>query len=192
MRNLKETFALYFTGLRAALSSTPSMPKAQIAFIDMVWRYVLGLSFRLDRLIARWMNGTLPKSGAPRPARARVHTPGKARRFPLPSHARWLIRRMPATGIGAFGGQLQHLLANDAQMRAFLEAAPQARRLLGPLGRAFGINIQDPLASPPPRPAARAKPKAALPAIAPPMPPAPTQSRAPFPIPHPAVAFLRR
>ena len=140
MRTLKDTLALYFTGLRAALSSNPSMPKARIAFIDLVWRYVLSLSVRLDRLVARWKNGTLPAPRAPQPGRTR-----KARtvppRFPLPRHPGWLIRRMPATGIGVFGGQLAHLLATDTELRDFLKAAPQARRLLGPVCRMFGIAL---------------------------------------------------
>ena len=152
MRTLKDTLALYFTGLRAALSSNPSMPKARIAFIDLVWRYVLSLSVRLDRLVTRWKNGTLPAPRAPQPGRTR-----KARtappRFPLPRHPGWLIRRMPATGIGVFGGQLAHLLATDTELRDFLKAAPQARRLLGPVCRMFGVTMPAPPAAPAATPA---------------------------------------
>jgi hypothetical protein len=151
MRTLADTFALYFTGLRAALATTMSMPKDHIAFLEMVWRYVLGLSGRLDRLVARWKNGTLPRPTAPRPGRARkAHAPPA---FRLPRGRKWLIRRMPGTGIGAFGGQLEYLLANDAELAAFLEAAPQARRLLGPVCRMFGVTMPAPPAAPAATPA---------------------------------------
>ena len=193
MRTLKDTLALYFTGLRAALSSNPSMPKARIAFIDLVWRYVLSLSVRLDRLVARWKNGTLPAPRPPCPGRTRkVRTAPP--RFPLPRHPGWLIRRMPATGIGVFGGQLAHLLATDTELRDFLKAAPQARRLLGPVCRMFGIAL--PVA---PGIALPATPVVAFPAPgaaepdAPPSPPPRPESSSPSTIaaPGPIVSFSR-
>jgi len=197
MRTLKDTLALYFTGLRAALSSNPSMPKARIAFIDLVWRYVLSLSVRLDRLVTRWKNGTLPAPRAPQPGRTR-----KARtappRFPLPRHPGWLVRRMPATGIGVFGGQLAHLLATDTELRDFLKAAPQARRLLGPVCRMFGIAlpVTPGVTLPPPPPVmAVPAPQAAQAAEqdAPPNPhPGPeSPSHSPIAAPDPVVSFSR-
>jgi hypothetical protein len=159
-----------------------SLPKPRFAFQAMVWAYILSLSFRLDRLITRWKNGTLPKPRGPRAARQRT-APRAPHRFPLPGGKHWLPRRMPGTGIGAFGGQLRHLLANDAELQALLAAAPQARRMLGPLCRAFGIDVDNPLASPPARPAPNPRPKPA-PSVGPPapwdsapgLPPPPAQS----------------
>jgi hypothetical protein len=175
METLKDRLALYFAGLRAALATTPSMPQAQSTLLAMVWRYVLRLSFRIDRLITRWKAGTLPRPGAPRPGRGRTSAPRAMREFPLPSRPKWLIRRMPGTGIGAFGGQLRHLLENDAELQALLEASPQARRLLGPLCRMFGI-------APPPPPARPLPPTPGLPGAAPP--PAAEPPKAPHPAPH--------
>jgi hypothetical protein len=172
----------------------------------MVWRYLLGLSGRLERLILRWKAGTLPRPRAPRPAGASTQArdreaPRTPPCFPLPRGREWLPRHLPGSGIGVFGGQLRHLLANNAEMRAFLEASPQARRLLAPLCRAFGIDMNNPLVIPPARPAARPRPPAEQAAIPPPWPhPAPPTAPPPVPYPsrgtapatHPAVAFLRR
>jgi hypothetical protein len=193
MRTLAETFSIYFHGLRAAVTTTLSAPRQQIAFADMVWRYILNLSGRLDSLIRRWQNGTLPKSRAPRPpetaapraeaaepAETAEPTPRKPRRFPLPTGHMWLIRRIPATV--AFGSQLRHLLANDADLRAFLKAAPQARRLLNPLCRAFGIEFDKPYGVPLIQAPAPAEP-AARPAPPPPAPPQSPAAPAPPPLP---------
>jgi hypothetical protein len=159
MRNLTETFSVYFTGLRAALAPTVPVSQAHIAFIGMVWRYILGLSGRIDRLVARWKNGTLPKPRAARPARTRK--PRAAPQFRLPRSRNWLPRRLPGTGIGVFGGQLQHLFATDQEFAAFLEAAPQARRMLTPLCRMFGVALPAMPAAAPPTAAPPAAPVAA-------------------------------
>jgi hypothetical protein len=191
MRTLSDTFRLYFAALRGAVAPSSAVPKPQSTLRHMVWHYILSLSGRLDRLITRWKNGSLPTPRGPRAARASATTRNLPR-FPLPSGKNWLARRMPATGIGAYGGQLRHLLTNDAELQAFLAAAPQARRMLGPLCRAFGIDIHNPLAIPPTRQAARLRPKAE-PFVTPPPPPrVEPPPRSTIPIPHPFVAFLRR
>ena len=178
MNTLKDRFTLYFTGLKAALATTSAMPKAKIAFLEMVFRYVLGLAGRLERLVTRWQNGTLPKRRAPRPPRAPVEGRKRAPApFRLPHGRDWLMRRVP--GIGFCGSRLSHLLANDEQMQAFLEAAPQARRLINPLCRMFGIDIDNPLGGAPAHgpPTVPAEPTAASAANLPPRPPRPPRRR---------------
>ena len=198
MNTLKDTFRIYFQTLLGALAPAMSLPKARFDLQAMVWRYVLSLSFQLDRLITRWKNGTLPKPrgpGAPRPPRA-AREPTAARtppRFPLPRGRKWLLRRMPNSGIGNFGGQLAHLLANNAELAALLEASPQARRMLGPLCRAFGINMDNPLGIPPAQPPASPSPTPAPVATPPqaPRPPAESASPATIPAPTAPVSFSR-
>jgi len=193
MNTLSETVAAYFTHFRAAIAAHRSTHQPHFAFLGMVWHYLLGLSFRLDRLIIRWKNGTLPKPSAPRPGRVRAaaRTPP---RFKLPGGRNWLVHRMPASGIGVFGGQLRHLLANHAELRDLLAASPQARRMLGPLCRAFAIDMDNPLVVPAAKPPPRARPDAQSAAIPPPASPPPVESRlhSTIPVPHPFLAFLRR
>jgi len=161
MESLAARFSIYFHGLRAAVTTLRSAPKDLIAFRDRIWRYLMSLSGRIDRLVRRWQNGTLPKPGAPRPGRTRdPDKPRKPPAFILPRGHMWLIRQVPATV--AFGSQLGHLLANDAELREFLKAAPQARRLLNPLCGMFGLTLPAPPAvdSVPPLDLAQAQPAA--------------------------------
>ncbi len=177
MRTLAESFSIYFHGFRAALAPTMPASRAYIDFIGMLWRYILGVSGRLDRLIARWRSGTLPRPRAPRLAPPHPEPPGLDPACPAPEAAgrpapgyrfprsqKWLLRRMPGTGIGAFGSQLQYLMDNDAEFAAFLRAAPQARRLLGPICRMFGVVMPVfPVAEPATNPAPDANPPPASP-----------------------------
>ena len=209
MRSLKETFSLYFHGLKAAVAPTLSMPKERFAFVAAVWHYIFRLSGRLDRLVTRWQNGTLPKpraphpaapqapashSIAPRPGRNRA-TPPAQPKFRLPGGHMWLLRSIQGTAFA--GSQLSHLLAHDPQMQAFLEAAPQARRLINPLCRMFGFDIDKPtgvpvvklttVAQPKPEPEPEPKPEPEPAAAHPQEPPgtvagaAPSASAAPNP-----------
>jgi hypothetical protein len=155
------------------------MPKASIDLIELLWRYVLRLSGRLDRLIARWKNGTLPKPRAPRPSPSQdqtraARTPPKLR---FPHARRWLFRILPNNGF--IRGQLQHLLANNEEFAAFLEAAPQARRLLNPLCRILDIDLDAPYGVPrvKPQPSQQSQPEPA--ATAPPAPSSPPPGPAP-------------
>ena len=149
MKGLQDWFSLYFHGLKAAVAPTLSMPKERFAFVAAVWHYIFRLSHRIDRLIARWKNGTLPKRrppgspqpAAPDPGRTRATPMGKPA-FRLPGGHMWLIRGIQGTAFA--GSQLAHLIATNAELHEFLEAAPQGRRLLNPLCRALGIDFDPP------------------------------------------------
>jgi hypothetical protein len=69
----------------------------------------------------------------------------------------WLIRRIQGTAFA--GSQLAHLIATSAELHAFLEAAPQGRRLLNPLCRALGIDFDRPTGVLLPKPRATPEPK---------------------------------
>ena len=183
---LKDLLALYFHGLKAAVAPTLSMPKERFAFVAAVWHYIFRLSGRLDRLIARWKNGTLPKPRAHQPP-APLHPapqPGDApathRRKPafrLPSSYKWLIHRIQGTAFA--GSQLAHLIATSAELHAFLEAAPQGRRLLNPLCHALGIDFDRPTGVLLPKPTAEPKPQPEPNASPPPQPVRPAQCAPP-------------
>ena len=201
MKSLKETLSTYFTGFRAAVTTTLSAPPARIAFIGFIWAYLLRLSGRVDRLVTRWQNGTLPRPRAPRPPRAPDpdRAPRPAPQFRLPRGRMWLIRQIQGTAFA--GSQLRHLLATDERMQAFLEAAPQAGRMLAPLFRMLGVDPEKPYgvplvkppASPPPEPAPApapcAPPTCAPPTCAPPAPAASPLAPAAAPPADPPLVF---
>jgi len=141
------------------------------------------LSFRLDRLAVRlqrlydrWLANTLP---SPRPRRPRPATPrpkAAPARIPelpipgvgladaparLPRGHGWVLRRIPE--VGSESGRLHEALQNP-HSRAFVEAAPQAARLLRPLCRALGVDLPDWLRLPPrPRRTRKPRPRAEKP-----------------------------
>lgn len=97
---------------------------------------------RLDRLVAHWQAGTLPK---PRPSRTRQprrKQPDSDQPMPprLPRGRAWLVRLVQPTA--QLAGQVETFLATP-ETRALVEAAPQAGRLLRPLCRALGIAPPD-------------------------------------------------
>jgi hypothetical protein len=88
---------------------------------------------RLERLVALWRAGKLPKPPPPRVAPTRewaVDDPAKIR---FPTSPGWL-RRALGHEVGAFGSQLRHMLTED-EAKAFLAACPQAGRILRSLLR---------------------------------------------------------
>ena len=157
MKGLQDWFSIYFHGLKAAVAPTRSMPKDRFAFVAAVWHTIFRLAGRIDRLITRWKNGTLPKPGTPRPGRAR--TARTAPKFRLPGGHMWLIRRIQGTAFA--GSQLAHLIATNAELHAFLEAAPQGRRLLNPLCRMLGVDFDKPTGVLLPKPQAPPEPEPA-------------------------------
>ena len=165
MRSLAESFSIYFHGLRAAVATPRSSAKERLAFVSFVWAYLMALSGRIDRLISRWRNGTLPRPRAPRPAR-KADKPRPAPAFRLPRRHMWLVRDIPATI--AFASQLRHLIATDPQLHEFLKAAPQGRRLLNPLCRMLGIDFDKPYGVPLVIPAANPEPSGTPPPETPP------------------------
>jgi len=157
MYNIIESLTLIFAGLKQAIASNRHMPQSRIALLERVWLHVHGMRNRLERLYTRWRNGTLPKPGTRGRARATPATsrPAVAR---LPRGRGWLVRDTQAV-VGA-RSQLAHFLATHPDIPAFLEAAPQAGRILRPLCRMLGIDLARPhgieiphlaaIASPPP------------------------------------------
>ena len=166
MYNIIESLTFIVAGLKAAIAYHRDTPKPRIAFLERVWHRLHGMRNRFERLFIRWQNGTLTRPRPPRPARAPDPAEIEGASAPAPRPARprlprgraWLIRDTQAAA--AYRGQLAHLLATHPDMPAFLEAAPQAGRILRPLCRMLGIDLARPhgieiphlaaIASPPP------------------------------------------
>ena len=112
---------------------------------------------RFRTLFARYQAGTLP---APRPSRAgapsnrQPETSLPAPRFP--GGRGWIGAHIQAAA--PCTGTLDYLLLNTPQMQQFVQAAPQAGRLLRPLCRMLGLTLPEYLRLP-----SRPKPPASRP-----------------------------
>jgi hypothetical protein len=136
----------------------------------LLWFRLERIGNRLTRLYERWQQGTLPspRPKTTRPKSAQKPTPPQIPEFPvapgmplvdaptrLPRGHGWVTRRIPEAGPSA--GALHDLL-QQADTRTFIEAAPQAARLLRPLCHALGVD-QPAWLQLPPRPRAPRKPR---------------------------------
>ncbi len=144
-------FTAILTDLQAAIAVGAARHRALTPLLVAVWGRISRMSVRLERLVALWRAGKLPKAGAPRAPRARaadqpVRRLGRAGMTYPPSRAWLTVRVWEAT---AFRGQLEHLLSREDCV-AFLAAVPQAGRILRPLCHMLGVD---------PVPAAIRKPK---------------------------------
>lgn len=103
---------------------------------------------RFRALFARYQAGTLP---APRPSRAGTPSnrhPETSLPTPrFPGGRGWIGAHIQAAA--ACTGTLDYLLLNTPQMQEFVQAAPQAGRLLRPLCRMLGLIVPDYLRLPP-------------------------------------------
>ena len=138
----------------------------------LLWFRLERTANRLTRLYERWQTNTLPK---PRPKAARTNSVRKpAPQIPelpapgmplveapprLPHGRGWITRRIPEAGPSA--GQLHDLLQTTT-IQDFVQAAPQAARLLRPLCHALGVD-QPAWLQRPPRPRPPRKPRPAKP-----------------------------
>jgi hypothetical protein len=126
----------------------------------LLWLRLHRLNNRLARLYERWQTNTLPTPRKPtqRPKTARTPPPQipelPAPGMPLvdsptclPQGRGWITRRIPEAGPSA--GALHDLLQNP-HTQDFVQAAPQAARLLRPLCHALGIDQPAWLKLPPP------------------------------------------
>ena len=133
--------AVLRTGIARCAAGNP----ASATLLDTLHRRIGRMAARFERLFARWQAGTLPsQTGAtPRPSRAGQTRPNRATRPPrdrLPSRRLWLFHvAQPPAGIAQ--SHLRHWMAHP-DLPAFLEAAPQAGRLLRPLCRLVGLDAQ--------------------------------------------------
>ena len=193
MRTVAESFSLLMLGLKAVIAEVAAPDRSRTAFLVFVWGRLSHMVVRFEKLYARWRAGTLPKARGPRPPRTpREEDNAKPRETPpfrLRGGRMWLVRHVQKSA--AFASQLRHLLATDPEIPAFLQACPQAGRILRPLCRALGVNLPAPygvtidhLIPIAPKPRAR-KPRAPRPRR--PRPP----SRKPAPKPRPSPRLAR-
>jgi hypothetical protein len=151
-------FTVLLTRLQAAIAVVAAREQTLTALLVAVWGRIGRISARLERLIALWRAGKLPKPPMARSPVARAQT--SKPRSVLPTTPAWLL--VAVREAAPFGARLETMLS-EAECEAFLEAAPQARRLLRPLCRMLGVGMKAPVAGKV-RPVWQ-KPKAAAPAV---------------------------
>ena len=133
-------FAPILSGLYAVMAARAARDRTLTVLLVALCGRIARMGTRLERLVGLWRAGKLPLARAPRAARAAK--PGdKLRVKPAyPTAPAWLLRKL-GWEAAAFGSQLRHLLT-EAESVAFLEACPQAGRILRPL---LGLLSVDPL-----------------------------------------------
>ena len=177
---LASVFHVLVAGLRGVIAPVASRDKARAAFFMFIWNRIGQAAHRFEKLVARWKNGTLPKPRlrAARPAKADPPA-RKPRPFAIPRGRAWLQRALndyEVDGCRVINGcrsQFLHVLASP-ELREFLQAAPQARRILNPFCRMLGMNLDAPYGVPlppaPPEPAPRRPARRSRPPAPPPIP----------------------
>ena len=119
-------------------------PLPQQAY-ELLWHRAHRIAHRFLALFARWQANTLP---APRIRPKTTRKPTAPTPLRLPRAFGWANKRLPEAAPAA--GTLEDLIVNRAaELRPFLQAAPQAGRLLRPLCTALGVRPPEYLALPP-------------------------------------------
>jgi len=148
------------TRLFAPVPPPNPLPKLPNAAWRLFWDRIERLSARFETLFTRWRENRLPARRPPSPSRADKARPAAKPLPRLPRAHGWVIHRVRESGSPA--GQLADMLT-DPEARAFVQAVPQAGRLLRPLCRALAVTLPDWLRLPPrpspPRPPRTPRPR---------------------------------
>ena len=128
-------FLPLLTRLQAAIAVVAARERALTVLLVAVCGRIGRIGTRLERLIALWRAGKLPK---PRTSRAgekrdRVRAPDILPRAPA-----WLVTAVREAA--TMGTYLEQLLSQE-ECVAFLAAVPQAGRILRPLCRMLGVGV---------------------------------------------------
>ena len=159
MPTLATLFCAILSSLRSAVAAHSGRVGVRGPIFGLLWGRLGRTASRFEALFARWQAGKLPKRREPRASRPT--TPRERPR--LPQGRAWLLHepeifRLPAAGSRS---QLEHLFANPT-FEQFVQAVPQAGRILRPLCHMLGIDPPGPL-RPPPRPPRFRQPRAPKP-----------------------------
>ena len=131
------SFSHMLTALQAAIAVVSAREHALTALLVAVWGRIGRIRTRLERLIALWRAGMLPRKRAPRTRPQGVPT-GEKLISVLPTAPAWLVAAVREAA--PLGAQLEQMLSQEECIR-FLAEVPQARRLLGGLCRMLGVGV---------------------------------------------------
>ncbi len=128
------SFSDILSDLQKVIAVHAARNRALTVLLVALWGRVARMRTRLERLVALWRAGMLPKPRAPLVRAERV----AGARQGFPASRGWLTREL-GYEVAVYGSQLRHLLT-DAECVAFLEACPQAGRILRPLLRMLSVD----------------------------------------------------
>ena len=126
-------FSLLLTHLQAVIAAGAARDRRLTVLLVALHGRIARMRTRLERLVALWRAGAVPKVRVWPSEVGRVRVAPAVPRFRFPTRAAWL-RRALGYDVGAYGSQLRHMLT-EAECAAFLAAVPQAGRILRPLLR---------------------------------------------------------
>ena len=130
------SFSNILSDLQAVIAVHAARDRALTVLLVALWGRIARMKTRLERLVALWRAGQLPPQRGPT-VRGAAGTQAGARQA-FPSRVAWLTRIL-GYEVAAYGSQLRHLLT-DAECVAFLDAVPQAGRILRPLLRMLSVD----------------------------------------------------
>ena len=131
-------FSRILCDLKAVIAARAARDRALTVLLVAVWGRITRMGARLERLVALWRAGTLPKPRAQGAERAERKPGIPAPKPGYPTAPAWLVAKLGHEAV-ACGLQLQHLLT-EQECVAFLAAVPQAGRILRPLLRMLGVD----------------------------------------------------
>ena len=126
------SFSNILSDLQKVIAAHAARNRALTVLLVAGWGRVARMRTRLERLVALWRAGKLPLPRAPRVQVAAERKPAGDKQI-FPTGRNWLAGRIGYEA-AAYGSQLRHLLT-EAECVAFMEACPQAGRILRPLLR---------------------------------------------------------
>ncbi len=130
------SFSDILSDLQKVIAVHAARNRALTVLLVALWGRIARMRTRLERLVALWRAGMLPEPVAAQVREATERSAGTKPAFP--SSLAWLTRKL-GYEVAVYGSQLRHLMT-DAECAAFLEACPQARRMLRPLLRMLSID----------------------------------------------------
>ena len=135
---LMNNFLLLLTRLQATIAVVSARERHLTVLLVAVWARLGRMRTRLERLVALWRAGKLPKARKSRAGEVRKSVRVKSI---IPRTPAWLL--VAVRGAGAVRGQLEALLS-EAEYAEFIAAVPQAGRILRPLCQMLGVGEKPP------------------------------------------------
>ena len=129
-------FSNILSDLQTAIAVVAARERPLTVVLVAVWGQIGRMRTRLERLVALWRAGMLPK---PREFGAGETRTGVRAVSVIPTVPAWLLVAVREAALARAG--LENLLS-EAECVEFLAAVPQARRILRPQCRMLGVGVK--------------------------------------------------
>ena len=129
-------FSNILSDLQTAIAVVAARERPLTVVLVAVWGQIGRMRTRLERLVALWRAGMLPKARKSRAGELRACVRSAS---VIPTVPAWLL--VAVREAAPYGAQLEHLLSQD-ECVAFLAAVPQAGRIFRPLCKMLGVGVK--------------------------------------------------